>query len=1036
MPEAKVIGTTPANAGGILFATPASETAANVETLYAESFEHLYAIICGLPRTPRKLGSYGISAAFSAKTGTTGRRANKNAQPFPVLFLDADDVPEGSYSRVQEKLASVDSFTYITHGNGVPKYKTLAIEDVEALGKNEHRAKEKGAQTITLKDGRVFPFVVMDESGKPVELKPAGERFRALIHLDRAPSPEERAALLAWASAYFNVAFDPATKDAARIMFTPRINCRDEDIKRFHGAPLCVDKALEDYHKANPTPKRSTRPSAAASPATAFGADNSSEQDNANRWSIHPITDPSKDPMTKVLASLGLWDGEMKNNALVITCPFEHEHSGKGGKHETLYYPAGCQDNAREDLEPYKYGRFHCFHTCSERHSQTEYFEACGVNYSDYTKAINGESLSLFHGEEGRLFRTEPSGRVWVSITTKAGNSERLVCQGLEVCGSLADTKGGEHKVRIRFKDPRGRTHYGNLSRGDLVARDAQAVLKELCDNGLQLGGRKVGAYLTEYLYMAPLGFLPRYEGSNALGWVETEESGWAFVESDKTLGASGKNAEESHIIYTGRTGRAPNLSKRGTLDDWKRELAAKCLYSSRLAFAVCVAFGAPCLQLLGVEGGAFNIYGPSGKGKSSSSRMAATVYGLGDWLGKGYIRSWKASDAGFEQACLGHNDLPLILEEAVQCDQKLRGDRAYTWANGTAKGRGTVVNGEIDLREQESWRSLGLSTAEMTVEAWIKEGNPRAHIYAGQLTRLTDVYACPVSDEMGVFERVPEGSTAKEMADSIRENATRFYGTAGEAWLQWLAANRQEAADRLRAHFNAFRARLSSISSDSQYSRVLDRFALCAAAGALATELGLTGWEAEAFGPQFAERQVEACAREALKPFRAGRENIANLEKLLSLCTKDAAHFIRVLGTPATVPERPRDWYGTCWCAKTEGDPSPLDYADLGFQDEDFKGEKNAPDSSKAGAETECREMFFILRETFYGHICDKTAAAMLARWLVGKGAIVLINHGKEGEGQSRLGAKYGLGRGGRRVGYVIALDKLESLYTELTSD
>lgn len=352
MPEAKVIGTTPANAGGILFATPASETAANVETLYAESFEHLYAIICGLPRTPRKLGSYGISAAFSAKTGTTGRRANKNAQPFPVLFLDADDVPEGSYSRVQEKLASVDSFTYITHGNGVPKYKTLAIEDVEALGKNEHRAKEKGAQTITLKDGRVFPFVVMDESGKPVELKPAGERFRALIHLDRAPSPEERAALLAWASAYFNVAFDPATKDAARIMFTPRINCRDEDIKRFHGAPLCVDKALEDYHKANPTPKRSTRPSAAASPATAFGADNSSEQDNANRWSIHPITDLSKDPMTKVLASLGLWDGEMKNNALVITCPFEHEHSGKGGKHETLYYPAGCQDNAREDLEP------------------------------------------------------------------------------------------------------------------------------------------------------------------------------------------------------------------------------------------------------------------------------------------------------------------------------------------------------------------------------------------------------------------------------------------------------------------------------------------------------------------------------------------------------------------------------------------------------------------------------------------------------------------------------------------------------------
>lgn len=52
------------------------------------------------------------------------------------------------------------------------------------------------------------------------------------------------------------------------------------------------------------------------------------------------------------------------------------------------------------------------------------------------------------------------------------------------------------------------------------------------------------------------------------------------------------------------------------------------------------------------------------------------------------------------------------------------------------------------------------------------------------------------------------------------------------------------------------------------------------------------------------------------------------------------------------------------------------------------------------------------------------------------GKGSDCPHQPRQRGEGQSRLGAKYGLGRGGRRVGYVIAMDKLEALYTELTSD
>lgn len=74
MHETKVSAPTPANMEGFLFATPTREKEREIETLYAESFEHFCNIICGLPRKARKLGSYAVSAAFSDKVGAKGVR--------------------------------------------------------------------------------------------------------------------------------------------------------------------------------------------------------------------------------------------------------------------------------------------------------------------------------------------------------------------------------------------------------------------------------------------------------------------------------------------------------------------------------------------------------------------------------------------------------------------------------------------------------------------------------------------------------------------------------------------------------------------------------------------------------------------------------------------------------------------------------------------------------------------------------------------------------------------------------------------------
>ncbi len=100
------------------------------------------------------------------------------------------------------------------------------------------------------------------------------------------------------------------------------------------------------------------------------------------------------------------------------------------------------------------------------------------------------------------------------------------------------------------------------------------------------------------------------------------------------------------------------------------------------------------------------------------------------------------------------------------------------------------------------------------------------------------------VSDENGVFDTLHGLGTAKEFADSLNALTTKYYGCAGIAWLEKLtASSRSELIDRLRELITQFKKTYRPEDAGSQLDRVLERFALCAAAGELATEWSITGW-------------------------------------------------------------------------------------------------------------------------------------------------------------------------------------------------
>lgn len=72
--------------------------------------------------------------------------------------------------------------------------------------------------------------------------------------------------------------------------------------------------------------------------------------------------------------------------------------------------------------------------------------------------------------------------------------------------------------------------------------------------------------------------------------------------------------------------------------------------------------------------------------------------------------------------------------------------------------------------------------------------------------------------------------------------NVENYHGTAGRAFLRALIQDLPSNLENLRHSIEHFKQENTPINSDGQVLRVLNRFALVAAAGTLATRLGVTG--------------------------------------------------------------------------------------------------------------------------------------------------------------------------------------------------
>ncbi len=418
---------------------------------------------------------------------------------------------------------------------------------------------------------------------------------------------------------------------------------------------------------------------------------------------------------------------------------------------------------------------------------------------------------------------------VWFVGTTKDGDllAPDWVCRTLDVIAMVRDPSQKGWGKLVEFLDPDRRPHREVIPDA-MLSGDGNELERLLRGWGLQIapkGKPLVQRYLITQQPKA------RARTTARTGWHESEH-GRVFVLPDRAIG----KADEVWLFEDGAA--AADYRARGTLEEWRQEVAALCLDNSRLTFAVCLAFAAPLLDLVGGESGGVHYSGESGDGKTTALRVAASVCG-----GPEYMKQWRASDNSMEYLALQHCDALLALDELAQINAKVLGDTIYMLGNAAGKSRSKAQGG---LRETAKFRLLFFSTGEVGMAAHVASVNMTTT--AGMEGRMAEIPARVSDNPPGIYEALHGEASPKALSQRLAHAVKKYHGTALPAFLAELVRrDPDEVRDTLMKARKMFAERYLTHEAGNQVLRVADRCALAGAAGELATKWGITGWPAAA---------------------------------------------------------------------------------------------------------------------------------------------------------------------------------------------
>lgn len=372
-----------------------------------------------------------------------------------------------------------------------------------------------------------------------------------------------------------------------------------------------------------------------------------------------------------------------------------------------------------------------------------------------------------------------------------------------------------EQGVRFLYKNASGQFSYGTVDSGSWVdPQKAKKVASNLARFGVKI---RPG---TKEHFCTLMGKFFYHNRSDVVTIASTP--GWhdgVYVNGPTVTGEGSESwhADEKSEYINHRSGR------RGSLQDFKdsiRDLGDTPI----IKLAVGTSLAGALIEPLGLDSFIINLCGDSSTGKSTAAFLGASIWGDP----RDVFMKWESTKNGFEGGAQTMSGACLILDELHSYQGDL-GTTIHMLSSGRGKARANIDGSPRPVRR---WSCSVLSTGEVSFRDKLGDD-----FQGGHNVRAIDI---PCTN----------GATKDALhSNEIMEFAQRYYGMAGDAWINVLATQFQGRHDALNEPYKAWREKLMGIFGEvpgGEFGRILGRFALICTALELAEEFDILPWSSQ----------------------------------------------------------------------------------------------------------------------------------------------------------------------------------------------